>query len=230
MNYIYLFIITLLIIVVLVYLVYYLIYRFNNSVVLIPKITEACCQFTYPCDKFKYNWINKGMEFTFSLWFYLASWEYKYNTEKIILFWKGKNIKNNYIVINNSDDCIAKLNKCAKQNTDKYGGLKIYLSQEKNNLIVEYTLMNGCIESIEIPNIPIQKWINIVVLLKLRNLDVFINGKLEANRFLHNVPLYGKHKLIVNPKKGFDGFISKLVYYDQALKYPTIKEIFQKGP
>ena len=215
------------------------IYFFKNRFPLIYGIKEGCCQFNFSADRLPLSRINGGLEFTISLWIYIASWEYKYNQEKVILYWKGKSMKDEFIL--NSKSSLA-LGKCLeleggvsldllkkKSMIGKYGGLKIYLHPKKNNLVVEYSLMDGSKEKISIKNIPLQKWVNVIALLRLRNLDIFINGALIANKFLKGVPLYGRHKLLIDPKGGFDGYISNIVYYNRALKYPEIKAIFKKG-
>ena len=209
-------------------------YYLNNEITLISNIREGCCQLTYSSNKIPLAPINGGLEFTFSFWLYLSSWEYKYNQEKIILFWKGKNIKDDIFVIDGIlGKCLErekkKIKKYRKSITGKYGGLKISLSETDNNLIVSYSLLNGLTETLTIKNIPLQKWINITVLLRLRNLDIFLNGSLYKTKYLKDVPLYGKHKLIVNGGGGYDGYISKLKYYNQAITFPKIKEIFHKG-
>lgn len=215
---------------IILFIIYY--YPINRIVEksLIKQISEGCCQYIFSPDNLPLTPINGGIEFTFSFWIYIASWEYKYDKEKIILYWKGKNIKEQ-ILLNTSHPLFVE--KCIKKETKhmygKYGGLKVYLDKKSNNLIVDYTLMDGSTESITVENIPLQKWLNIIVLLRLRNLDVFLNGALIANKFLNKVPLYGKHKLIVNSKKGFDGYISKLKYYNKAISYPEIKRIFKNG-
>ena len=223
-----------LIILIISIIIIIIIYKYLTSKIikiqLINKISEGCCQYTFSPDMLPLTNINGGIEFTFSFWIYIASWEYKYNQDKIILYWKGKSLRDE-IVLNQSHPFF--IEKCVKRESKhimgKYGGLKVYLDKKKNNLNIEYTLMSGNIELLTIENIPLQKWLNIIVSLRLRNLDVFLNGVLIVNKFLKEVPLYGKHKLIVNSKKGFDGYISKLIYYNRSISYPEIKRIFKKG-
>ena len=219
-------------------IVFYFYRSFSKDFILITGVKEACCQYRYSVNDLPLTPINGGIEFTFSMWIYVASYEYKYDHEKVILYWKGKNLLDD-ILINSSNKFISKcldlkLNrkrdkKKIKSMVGKYGGLKITLEEKTNNLLVSYSLMNGTTEKLKVEKIPLQKWLNIVVLLRLRKFDVFVNGELYANKFLSSVPLYGKHKLVINGKGGYDGFISKVKYFNRAISYPEIKQIYLQG-
>lgn len=194
---------------------------------LIPKITEACCLIKFPPDMLPVPPINGGLEYSFSLWVYLASWDYKFNQQKIILYWKGKTIKDEIIL---NCKCLDKCSTIKKRSMiGKYGGLKVFLCEKENNLGVSISLLDGSEETVYIKNFPIQKWMNIIIVLKLRNFDIFLNGSLYGNRFLENLPLFGKHKLLINPVGGFDGYVSNLKYYNRAINYSEIKKIFKGG-
>jgi hypothetical protein len=187
--------------------------------------------------------INGGLEYTFSMWIYIAGYEHKFNQPKVILYWKGKNIKNidpdkldsleNKIVDKCVEREIQKLQQFKKTNhigkLGRYGGLKIQLAENKNNLEIIQSMLNGDNAKIIISNLPVQKWLNIIVMLRLRNLDVFLNGILYKNIILPEVPFYGQNKLILNGDGGFDGFISQVQYFNRSLNYPEIKSIWKQG-
>lgn len=226
-------------IIVIILVIIFEVYRYyTRDYILVSGVKEACCELKYSANDLPLTHINGGIEFTFSLWIYIASYEYKYDHEKIILYWKGRSLLDD-ILINSNNKLIAKCfeldtkkknnKKKIKSLVGKYGGLKIALEEKTNTLVVSYSLMNGKTESIKVDNLPLQKWLNIVVLLRLRNFDVFVNGKLYANKFLSTVPLYGRHRLIINGKGGYDGFISNVKYYNRAITYPEIKQIYLQG-
>lgn len=112
----------------------------------------------------------------------------------------------------------------------KFNGMKVSLASKENALLVSYTTITGKNEHIKIPDIPIQKWLNITIILQLRNLDVFINGELEKSLLLTSLPSYQKGRLSVNPNGGFNGLISKLQYFNRAILISEIQNIFHKGP
>ena len=209
-------------------------YLFKDDTVLVNKITEGCCQLVFSSQSLPLAPINGGLEYTFSFWIYIASFELKYNQEKVILYWKGKHIKDDIIIIDGAmGKCLEreqqKLKKKRKSLVGKYGGLKVALSEKDNDLVISQSLLNGDVENIVIKNVPMQKWINIIVMLKLRQFDVFLNGALYGNKFLKQVPLYGPHKLIIDGEGGFDGYISNVKYFNRSLAFPEIKSIWKKG-
>ncbi|GAG05278.1 unnamed protein product, partial [marine sediment metagenome] len=99
----------------------------------------------------------------------------------------------------------------------RFNGLKVSLAAKTNALKVLYTTLTGKNEGITIPDIPIQKWLNITIILQLRNLDVFINGELEKSLLLSSLPSYQRGRLSVNPNGGFNGYISRLQYFNKAI-------------
>ena len=105
-----------------------------------------------------------------------------------------------------------------KKPSDVYkgnGGLTISLGKNKNTLIIRYSLLNGKVDKITINHIPLQKWINVCVILDQRNLDVFLNSKLYASLKLSNIPVYEKKNLFITPHGGFLGTISKFQYFNR---------------
>ena len=88
-------------------------------------------------------------------------------------------------------------------------------------------------EPIKLENIPLQKWNNVILILKDRTVEMYLDGRLEETYLVDSVPkpitkleaLPGGNRL-----QGFYGQISKLQYFNKALNYTKIQEIFQNGP
>ena len=80
------------------------------------------------------------------------------------------------------------------------------------------------------PDIPIHKWINLIIRLENRNLDVYINGTIVARHELSSVPRQNTEKLYVNQGGGFSGLISALRYYNRAITTTEIQDIISSGP
>ena len=112
------------------------------------------------------------------------------------------------------------------------GGFLIYLGAKNNNLYIEIPVLNNTKpERIVYENLPIQKWVNIVVLLENRYLDIWLNGKLYHSRHLENVPdLKPKSDIIYLSNGGFSGYISRIYHYKNNLTKKNIKDIFHSGP
>ena len=112
------------------------------------------------------------------------------------------------------------------------GGFLIYLGSKNNNLYIEIPVLNKTRPTqIVYENLPIQKWINIVVLLENRYIDVWLNGKLYHSRHLENVPnLKPKSDIEYLNNGGFSGYISRVYHYKNNISKSKIKNIFKSGP
>ena len=155
--------------------------------------------------KYKPAQVNLG-RFSISMWLYIENWNYNIGLPKLIL------------------------------NADNYN--LVYLDSYKNDLIFNLNLFNGTDNEenprkLKLKNIPLQKWNNVILILKDRTVEMYLDGRLEETYLVNNVPktittleaLPGGNQL-----QGFYGQISKLQYFNKALNYTKIQEIFQNGP
>lgn len=89
-------------------------------------------------------------------------------------------------------------------------------------------------ETAYVYNIPINKWMHIVVRVIGNHLDVYINGRIKKRLQLYNVPLqnYGDIYLFANDKARtqLKGEMSDLRYFNYALESRTIEHFTEKGP
>ena len=123
----------------------------------------------------------------------------------------------------------------------------VWLHPTKNSIRVYMNTFNNPLEYVDIDNIPVKKWVCVQVILqnvnshvdepkdfveKERNhvLDVYINGTVKKSKILDSIPKQNNGDLWVNLFGGFDGYLSKLRYYDEALQYEEIQEIVKEGP
>jgi hypothetical protein len=99
---------------------------------------------------------------------------------------------------------------------------------------------------IEIPNIPIGKWFHLVIVLKGKYLDVYINGNVAMRQEFKDVPKLNYGPLYVFNNRTFPdgtavaikdfivdgpakGMISRLQYYAYALNYAQIDTLYRQG-
>ena len=61
-------------------------------------------------------------------------------------------------------------------------------------------------------------------------LDVYINGKLKKSHQLSGVPKQNNGDLWVNINGGYNGYLSKLQYYNRALDFTELETIVKDGP
>lgn len=88
-----------------------------------------------------------------------------------------------------------------------------------------YDAKNQC----DIINIPVQRWVYIVITLHNRTLDVYVNGKLSRSCTYSEVPKFNSESLHITDNGGFKGGISEFRYFDKALSPSEIYSLYRKG-
>lgn len=96
--------------------------------------------------------------------------------------------------------------------------------------IVMDTVNGDDSETIDIPNIPFNKWVHVAIRLQNKILDVYINGMLKQRVSFKNVPKQNYGDVFASQNGGFDGQLSNLRYFDRALNAFQISNIAMTGP
>lgn len=155
--------------------------------------------------------------YTYSMWIYVNNWNYRFGNEKVIIQREGTSPTNM--------------------------SPKIALDPIKNNIVIttEYytsgssgatgtTAANRC----TVENIPIQRWVNVIVSLNGRTMDTYINGKLTKTCVLPGVPTVNKEKPVqITPTgtggSGFDGWTSEITYRAFSINPQEAWNIYSEG-
>lgn len=146
-------------------------------------------------------------KFTYSLWINVSDWNYKYGQEKMLISRQGPCPDIYLSPLNN--DLNIKMN--------------IYSLE---TLEEEPTLAHLCV----VKNIALQKWVNIIVSLYGRTLDVYIDGKLTKTCLLEGVPkVNSKSDVKICPNGGFNGWISNFQYWPDASNPQQAWNIYKGG-
>ena len=106
----------------------------------------------------------------------------------------------------------------------------LYISPTSNELVVVMNTFTTINEEIKIPNIPLNKWLHLVIRVENNNLDVYVNGSLAKRHVLSGVPKQNYGNVNVALNGGFQGFISDLRYFGHALQPGEIVSIVNAGP
>lgn len=152
-----------------------------------------------------------GLEFTWSAWLFIEDYVYREGKYKHI-FHKG----NDGVGM----DGINQPNNAPGLYMDKY----------TNNLIVFMNTFESATEKVVIDDIPIHKWVNVVVRVIQRQLDVYINGTLVKRHILSGVPKQNYGDVYVSMNGGFAGYISNLRYFDTGIGTNKIRSLTDSGP
>ena len=191
----------------------------NESPKLINGMIDATQMIVFPQDPSSNGSVtiyrsintNDGIEFTWSVWMYVSDLQYlegKYRT----VFYKG-----NY---NFNSDWLNYPNNAPG----------LYIAPYSNALVVKMNTFDVIDEEVRIPDIPINKWINVIIRCQNKVLDIFINGTISRSIELLGVPKQNYGDVYVAANGGFSGYISNLWYYNYALGTAAIQNLVKSGP
>lgn len=159
---------------------------------------------------------NDGIEFTWSVWININDLTYKQGQYRHI-FHKGND------KINNTDSS----NKGMITPNNAPG---LYIAPNTNTLVIVMNTFDNISEEILIDNIPMKKWINVIIRCQGNIFDIFINGTLARRHLFKSVPKQNYGDVFVAMNGGFDGYISLLKYYNKAIGIGEIQSIINTGP
>lgn len=156
-----------------------------------------------------------GIEFTWSVWLYINDLTYKEGQYRHI-FHKG------------NDNINFGGSKVGMNFPNNAPGL--YLGPKENSLVVVMNTFDTIDEEVVIENIPVKKWVNVILQCDGQNLDVYINGTLARRHILSGVPKQNYGDVYVAMNGGFDGYISELQYFNSDIGLARIHAIVSSGP
>ena len=85
-------------------------------------------------------------------------------------------------------------------------------------------------DGISIPNMPINKWFNVVIRLTNDTLDVYINGRLTKRLVMTSVPNQNYDNVNICNGGGFNGYVSDLKYFNSSIGTTQINALVSNGP
>lgn len=161
-----------------------------------------------------------GIEFTWSLWLLLKNNandnKYKNIFNKGDSFYSNDNGKGNGISLVNN-------------------GPGLYLSSMVNNQNKLHVVMDSVNPSdgpsiIDIDGLPFNKWFHVVIRVKNKILDVYVNGTIANRQVMNFVPKQNYNDINICQNGGFDGQLSNLQYHSRAISAPEINYMVVNGP
>jgi len=155
--------------------------------------------------------------FTYSMWIYVNDWNYRFGEQKIIL---GRLDKNNNpspsISLDAMENNISVTVSCypTKNNNDSKPP-----SANPPNL-----------HTCSVSNIPLQKWVNLIVSLYGRTLDVYLDGKLVRTCVLPGVAMIDPAaNVLITPNGGFNGWTTNFQYWASSSNPQEAYNIYKGG-
>jgi len=213
------------------YLYFYLFgSKTGNSYILVDKTTDATSkQITVTSDKLPP--LFEGGEFTISSWMYINNWSYRVGFSKSIINIGGPNFDTIRVYLGGYQ---PKLH-IRLHTRDSSMGSDSLDKANKNATFKVLQTDSGLTDTSQIcdlPEVELQRWVNITVAVNGKTVDVYLNGKLarscvlpkmfkvDAGGYSANLLEYG----------GFGGQISTTTMYDAALNPEQVYKNYMAGP
>ena len=141
--------------------------------------------------------------YTYSLWFYVNDWNYRFGEQKTIL---------------------------SRLNNDKNPSPTISFDTMENNILIALSTYNSGssngsptastksqTNTYIVRNFQLQKWVNLIVSVYGRSLDVYLDGKLVRTFVLPGTAnVSANSNVTITPNGGFDGQTSNFQYWPNA--------------
>ena len=106
----------------------------------------------------------------------------------------------------------------------------LYIGPNYRELIFIMSTFDNPKEEVIIGDIPIRKWVNVIIRCEQHKLDIFINGMMTRSHILKGVPKQNYDNVYVGLNGGFSGQVSSLQYFAYALGTNKIQSIVDAGP
>lgn len=158
----------------------------------------------------------QGIEFTWSVWMFV---------ESLTDYMQGK-YKNVFYKGSSSPGTAGDAQGLNFPNN----GPGLYIKPDTNALAVVMNTYSVINEEVIIPDLPLNKWVNVIIRVEGNVLDVYINGVIAVRHVLSDVPKQNYGDVWVNANGGYDGMLSSLRYFNYGLSTMEIYSIAQQGP
>jgi len=225
-------------------------YLGGDSPYLFNGMVDGKHYMTYEQDPSKENSVTikkshnekTGVEFTWSLWVYIEDLDYNKGKYRHI-FHKGEvhfdgsvnppsdeeaamvgSIEHEPNIINSKDDFITTAGLNYPNNSPG-----LYISPTTNKLVMLINTFENIMEKVDIDDIPMQKWFNVLIRCKNKTIDIYINGTLARRHILKSLPKQNYGNVYTGMNGGFDGYLSNMRYYDYAIETREIDKILKEG-
>lgn len=152
-----------------------------------------------------------GIEFTWSVWLFFNG--FTNDTTYHHVFNKGNKEPK-------SDGIISPNNAPGLYINPKYDGIRVIVNSFNDPFS----------DTIDINDLPIAKWMNIVIRIQGKNCDVYVNGRLTRRRIMKDVVKQNYDDVNICLNGGFSGYLSNLTYYNNAISIAEIQDILVSGP
>lgn len=157
---------------------------------------------------------KNSSNYTYSAWFYVDDWNYRFGEQKTLLERKlmsGQPIPSIVLGAVENDVIISVACYTDPSTSDASGGTII---------------VHQCV----VRNFSLQSWVNIIISLYGRTLDIYMDGKLVRTCMLPGVAKTSSDEnILITPSGGFRGWTSKIEYWSDSTNPQQAYNIYKEG-
>lgn len=104
----------------------------------------------------------------------------------------------------------------------------LYVNRSTNSIIINMNSFSNQTNTMVIDNIPMYKWFNVIIRVKNKTVDVYINGYIKKSMELNALPKQNNGDVYIC-QNAFKGKLSNLRYFDEALNIVQIRNLLKGG-
>jgi len=178
----------------------------------------------------------EGGEFTISSWIYVNNWSYHVNMNKPIVLIGGPNFDTLRMYIGATKPTLKVRFHTKDTSTTTTSTNTEALPKATRNAIFNTPQTDSGLLDVsticDLPEIDLQRWVNLTVAVNGRTVDVYVDGKLARSCVLPaNFKVdSGGYSAALLPFGGFGGQISTTTMYDAALNPEAVYKNYMVGP
>jgi hypothetical protein len=221
-------------IILILFLVYTLYSSYSNYNKTSPYLISGITDGTVPQQFSSYQIMppsdsQYGTELTYSFWIFIKDTNFSNNNAKcggsslgdgfLHVFHKGSN---DYV--STGQDNSSATSRPLLQSPG------VWLYPNVNKLNITFNTYENIVETADVGNIPLNMWVNIIIILIGSSLDVYVNGNLKKRVKLSGVPKLNYGDLYTSNWGGFQGYLSNLRYFNYAIQPYLVDQLFNMGP
>jgi len=175
---------------------------------------------------------NNSSDFTYSVWFFIDDWNTNYGEMKNIFYQGSPPNKSAPAMAAVLDPYENDLRVFIETHTNPNDSIKKLINDDH----IQVNLPSGDLtaEGYLIPNIPLQKWVCLIMSVNGRTLDIYLDGKLVKTYILPGVARTDTSDDIIlgnsTELKGFSGWTSKFQYFANSSNPLQAYDIYKEGP
>jgi len=187
-------------VVIVVILLVYIVYRYVSSDVhTLSGLVSAETMQKVEASALPSDANGNTVNYTYSIWFFIDDWNYKYGEKKVIF------------------------GRMSAENNNKFPCPTVTLQPVQNVITVDMLVAPTVdtlpvTHTVALPSIPIQRWVNLTLSTNTGILDLYLDGKLVRTSLLPGVPIVSPNSPVyVTPMGGFSGWTANFQYWANSI-------------